>query len=886
MNLPINNYKNEIIDTVRNHTFTIVTAETGSGKSTQVPQFLMEQYEQIIVTEPRIMAAKTLARRVAEERGTVIGTEVGYRTGYDKCSFIDNKIIYCTDGLQLIRSIFDGDYNKKNVLIIDEVHEWNLNIETLIAWCKHMKGKWNTKVVIMSATMDEEALAKYFDEKDVAVLHIPGTLYNVSTEKRSEYDLESAIKESVFENKNVLVFVPGKKEIASILSWAEEFSLNATVLPLHGEMDWEDQKKCFEHYHNSKVVVATNVAQTSITIPDIDVVIDTGKARITETIDGVQGLYLRDISKADIFQRKGRAGRTKEGKYILCSNMPIDERPEYTKPEIQRSILDRVVLQLAAIGLDAEELRFFHQPSIENIHAAKEELKLLGALSNGKATELGHRIVKLPLSVPFARMIVEAEKYDVVEPVMIIAAIMEMGGLIGKDGHYSDFTKEKNSDLLAEWDVWNYLSKIGFIDFKELHINKKNFFKIKEHIKKLREVLYGIVEMTNSNNREAIVKSCISGLVSHVYARKFGCFYDSYGNEIQLDRNSSVDSWANSSFVIGIPKTIEFKGRFGFNQTLNLISFATNVDIETLLDIYPEFENYITIETNYSYSAEKDAVEIVKLKCFGGNAIDRIVEYDSNHPKYEELKMKYEEEQERYKSYFYSSYEFNETQRQEYVNFDGDTYIVFYNYNNRPYIRIPNEVIFTSHENECFLDSGTKVYFASENYSLSEQPNVKALRNLCEDYRIRNLRERIKNDYARIKVQSLDDIIKNQHKIGKIMLTKNNGGYGDQPIFTYGCIALKKNTVQFFIIDDEELASSNTLEALQYMVLKEISNRYGDSKFSHQEGKKKKILTDAEKEVKKEFDSLVREMLQDIAIESVNETLEFLDEYYQELMVR
>lgn len=884
MNLPISNYKDSIVEAVRNHAFTIITAETGSGKSTQVPQFLMEQYEQIIVTEPRIMAAKTLAKRVAEEQRTMLGTEVGYRTGYDKCSSHDSKIVYCTDGLQLIRSIFGEDNSKKNVLIIDEVHEWNLNIETLIAWCKHMKGVWNTKVVIMSATMDDEALAKYFGN-DTAIIRIPGTLYNVSTECRSEYDLESSIKESVYAQKNILVFVPGKKEISNLIAWADYSKIEATVLPLHGEMDWDEQKKCFEHYSNPKVIVATNVAQTSITIPDIDVVIDTGKARITETIDGIQGLYLRDISKADISQRKGRAGRTKEGKYILCSNVPIDLRAEYTIPEIQRSILDRVVLQLAAIGLDAEELEFFHQPSMENVHEAKEELKTIGALSNGQVTELGHRIVKIPLSVPFARMIVEAEKYGVVEPVMIISAIMEMGGLIGKDGHYSDFTEEKNSDLLAEWDVWNYLSKIGFIDFKELHINKKNFFRIKEHIKKLREVLYGVVEMTSEDNRETIIKSCLSGLISHIYVRKYRCFYDTDGTEIQLDRNSCVDSWANSSFLIGIPKTIEFKGRFGFNQTLNLISFATNVDIDTILDIYPEFEKFITSRTDYSYSAEQDAVLITTKKYFGGIVIEEYFEYDSNHPKYIELKDEYEEKRKNYLSYLYVSLEAHE-KRQEYVDFSERQYRVFYNYNNKAYIRISAETIFTASENECFLKSGEKVYFASDDYSLSEQPNLKALRNLYEDYRVRSLRERIKNEYSRIKVQSLEDILNNQNKIGRIILTMNNGGYGSEPVFIYGCIVLKKNTVKFLTIDDEELASSNTLEALQYLMLKEIEKRYGESKFSHQEEKKKKILTDAEKEVKKEFDSLVREVLQDIAIESVTDTLNFLDEYYQEIMAR
>ena len=325
MLLPIANYKNDIIEAVNSHYFTIVSAETGSGKSTQIPQYLAEHYNRVIITEPRIMAAKTLAKRVAEEMQEQLGEKVGYKTAYDKCSSPDSKIVYCTDGLQLIKTIFSQDTENKNILIIDEVHEWNLNIETLIAWCKFMEGKWNTKVVIMSATFDTIKLAEFLGD-DVAVLNLPGNLYDVTIEEREEFMLVGTIIENVNKHKNVLVFVAGKKEIHDVMERLGDEKVNATVLPLHGEMDWEDQKKCFNHYSNPKVIVATNVAQTSITISDIDVVVDTGLARISKVEDGIQGLFLSNISYSDIIQRKGRAGRTKEGKYFLCSDRSIASR--------------------------------------------------------------------------------------------------------------------------------------------------------------------------------------------------------------------------------------------------------------------------------------------------------------------------------------------------------------------------------------------------------------------------------------------------------------------------------------------------------------------------------------------------------------------------------
>ena len=871
MLLPITNYKNEIINAVRNHPFTIISAETGSGKSTQIPQYLAEYYSQIVVTEPRIMAAKTLAKRVAEEMGVILGQEIGYNTAYDKCFSPNSNILYCTDGLQLIRTMFNEDNKTENVLIIDEAHEWNLNIETLIAWCKFMHDKWNTKVVIMSATLDTANLANFFGD-NVAVLNIPGTLYDVAIEERSSYKLIDTIKEFINQCKNILVFVAGKKEISNVM---EELSKeNATVLPLHGEMDWNEQKKCFEHYANSKVIVATNVAQTSLTIPDIDIVVDSGEARISIAENGIQGLFLKNISRSDIMQRKGRAGRTKNGKYFLCSDTPIEYRDEFSIPEIQRSILDRVVLQMAVIGLNAEELEFYHQPDMESILKAKKELNTIGALSNNKVTELGYKIVKMPVSVQFARMIVEAEKYGVTEQVMTIAAIIEMGGLLAKEGQYSYFSAEKQSDLLAELDIWNYIEKMERIDFKKLYIKKKSFFKIKEHIKKLRETLYGIVEMSHNDDREGIIKSCLSGLVSHIYVRNYDRYYCNDGTSAQLDKNSCLLPY--TTLIVGIPKTIEFKNIYGWNTSLDLVSFASEIDVNTLFELVP---NAIEQETKLRYSKREDAVEITVKKSFAGIVVDTDISFDHSHPDYSTLKEEYEEEM-RY--YNISS---TKLERQEYIVIDGKKFQVNYgwSFDNRVTVYIDNETLFTTEVKEVFLDSGEKVWFYSD-ITGRKETNLVALKNAVEANRVRRLREFKKHEYESLKVNTINDIITNVDKLGKIQLTMNNGGYGDTPILIYGCILLKKNTVKFSIVDDEELSNSNTLEALQYLFIKEVEKRYGQNMFSHQTGKKKKVLTESEKEIKKDFDSLVREVLLSLTVENAIENLEFLEEYYQDLM--
>lgn len=868
MLLPITNYKNEIIEAVRSHSFTIISAETGSGKSTQIPHYLADYYEQVIVTEPRIMAAKTLAKRVAEEMEVTLGQEVGYRTAFDKCSSPNSNILYCTDGLQLIRTIFSEDNKTKNVLVIDEVHEWNLNIETLVAWCKFMQGKWNTKVVLMSATLDTDGLSEFFGN-DVAVLNIPGNLYEVSMEQRHQISLIDTINENINCGKNILVFVPGKKEIADVIYHLD--IENAMVLPLHGELDWEDQKKCFKHYPVSKVIVATNVAQTSITIPDIDVVVDTGEARISIAENGIQGLFLKPISRSDIMQRKGRAGRTKSGKYFLCSDIPMKYREEYSVPEIQRSILDRVVLQLATIGLDAEELEFFHQPDLSEIKLSKKALTDIGAFSEKQVTAIGRKIVKMPVSVQVARMIVEAEKYGVTEQVITIASIIENGGLLSKEGKYNDFTSEYKSDLLAELDVWKSINQMKYIDFQKLGINKRTFFRVKENIQKLKEALAGIVELTHNNDREAIVKSCLYGLVSHIYVRDYdNMYYSEDGSEVRLDRKSCVSYCPQ--IIVGIPKTIEFKDMYGCTDTMDLVNFVSKIDVSTLIELVP---NKVIETTSLRYSASEDAVEVTINRSFLRNEIDYEIIYDYFNPQYSELKAKYEEEM-RNKNY---------SRKQRVVMIDGKQFEVEYNsWEKRGIVYLDSETLFTTNVKELKLDSGEKVHFALTSLYGRRETNIVALKNAVEMNRIKRLREGMRKEYDVLKVNTITDAIANASRIGKVELTMNNGGYGDTPIFVYGYIELKKNKVTFRIGDDENVAKSNTLEALQYLFMKEIEKRYGENKFSHQKGKKKQILTESEREVKEDFYSFVREVLANLTIENALENLEFLEEYYQEVI--
>ncbi|MBU2416168.1 DEAD/DEAH box helicase [Patescibacteria group bacterium] len=612
--LPIYGFKDQILEAVRDSGVVVITAETGAGKSTQVPQFLMEEGYQVVVTQPRRLAARTVSERVAEEVGCRLGGRIGYRTGFERMDSRETQVLFCTDGLQLVREI--TGVGRAQVLVIDEVHEWNINIETLVAWArKQITEGWQVKVVLMSATLEADKLAAFYG--NVPVIEVPGRLFPVESKEDNDYNLISNIKKLVEENRNVLVFQPGKKEIAKTCDALED--CGAIVLPLHGELDPADQKKCFQQYDQPKVVVATNVAQTSITIPDIDAVVDSGIERRVELADGIEGLYLKPISQADCQQRKGRAGRTKEGVYILCSDTSLSERPTFPTAEIERSRLDQLVLRLAAVGIDATELEFFHQPDRNTLADAKRTLHALGAMTdNGQVTKIGRLMAKLPVSVQFARMIVEAEQYGVVGDVVTLAAILEIGGIRDRSEKWRQFTQEKESDLLAELDLWKITQGKPAKELPEYGIFKKSYFRVKELRRKLFDSIRGRIDYYSVDDREAVKRACVAGMVDHLYQNKYGEYQNGSGGTRQKARESVVTG--SPDWVVGLPKDIQFKNRRGCLCTLNLVSMVTKVDPTWLVEVAPQL---VKIEEGLSpyFNVEQDSCFSTTRTHFNGQMV-------------------------------------------------------------------------------------------------------------------------------------------------------------------------------------------------------------------------------------------------------------------------
>jgi HrpA-like RNA helicase/ElaB/YqjD/DUF883 family membrane-anchored ribosome-binding protein len=627
--LPVERYKDEIIETIRDNQVSIITAETGAGKSSMVPHYLLEEGYRVIVTQPRRMAARSLADWVSSQYKSDKPGTVAYRTAFERNDSRDTKLLYCTDGLQMVRELAGDGAPEGTVLVLDEIHEWNINMEVLIAWVKKQidEGK-NIKVVLMSATLDSQLLAEFFQGEGgqkVPQIEIPGRLYPVSENESSEHTLISTIETLVGRGRNVLVFQPGKKEIRKTIEELEKANLDAEIIPLHGQLEPRDQELAFRRYGRPKVVVSTNVAQTSVTIEDIDAVVDSGEERRMELVNQVEKLSLRPISQADCKQRKGRAGRCRPGEYYLCSRTALDERDEFPMPEIRRVRLDQMVLRLAAYGMDATEIEFFHQPDIGQIKQAKKALIAIGALRpDDSVTEIGEEISRLPIDVHKGRMIIEARKHNCVDEVLTIAACMEAGGIRDKTNNWRRLTQETYSDALAELDIFRSAREMKPDAMQTNGINVKSYFRALEIRKHLTEGLDDAkfkIEKSETIDREAIMRSVVSGMVDNLYEYAWGDYYRRNGDSRLKARQSVV--LGAPKWLVGTPIDIDGKNRWGDVSTMPLLTMCSRVDLEWLFDVAPQLvENQVT-EPYYSSSLEGSAID--KVTIFNGSEVRRDV---------------------------------------------------------------------------------------------------------------------------------------------------------------------------------------------------------------------------------------------------------------------
>ncbi|TPX69443.1 hypothetical protein SpCBS45565_g02466 [Spizellomyces sp. 'palustris'] len=468
--LPIYKAQRAIIDEIMRHQSVIIVGETGSGKTTQIPQFLdaagLTQQGIIAVTQPRRVAAISIAKRVAEEMGTKLGDKVGYSIRFDDTTSPSTKIKYMTDGMLLRELLSDNKLKRYSAIILDEAHERTLRTDILFGMVKAIqKERKDLKIIIMSATLNAERFSQYFDKYDFGtlflglcvdayrlcsakVIYVAGRQFPVRTfaaVQRQEDYVDSALV-ATFQlhmeepRGDILVFLTGQEEIDNLQKLIEENARNLPpkcpkmlVTPIYAKLPTDQQAKVFEPTPpgTRKIILSTNVAETSITISGIRYVIDTGMAKVRSYNSkiGMESLVVQPISKASARQRSGRAGREAPGFcYRLYSEAAFDSLPEDSEPEIMRCNLASVVLLLKASGVDdVVGFDYMDRPSRDSIIRALEQLYALGALNDdGGLSSLGRQMAELPLDPVFSKILIQSKVFKCTKEVISIIAMLSV----------------------------------------------------------------------------------------------------------------------------------------------------------------------------------------------------------------------------------------------------------------------------------------------------------------------------------------------------------------------------------------------------------------------------------------------------------------------------
>lgn len=626
LSLPVEEFKDLILGSIEETPVIIITAETGAGKSTRIPLWLWEKGKKVIVTQPRRIAARSLSYYLSGIIKKSWGEEVGYQTGFDQKRSKRTELLYLTDGVQLINEI--KDHINYDVLILDEVHEWNLNQEILVGVVKkrlnenfyQKKGK---KVIIMSATLEAGKLSKFLNS--APVITVPGRGFPVTMHNNSTHFLLSDTVSMVESWKNSLVFLPGKKEISDFITLLRETlkhdKIDSVILPLHSELNIKHQSKVFDHYDIPKVVVSTDIAQTSLTIDDIDSVIDNGIKKEIRTIKGIEGLYPVEISRSESLQRAGRAGRVKNGQYILCSDFPPEERQAFPEPEIRRLNLESVILKFLKWGIDPVDFPFFHSPKKNLITKAVEKLRLFGAIDEkGDITNDGKIMADLPISVRGGRLLLEVinSGKNAIDSGLKIIALIETKGIVGKDyiGEiiYSDFY---SSDLLNQLYLWNFSKKNRkMINLKKLEMAKEIYRELKKRI----DIGDAVNIKDKGAYKKVLYRAILSSFSDNLYVRS-GKSYFKNDEERQLDRNSVLFKKL-PGMVVALPfdLIIDRENRFTGDSekvVLPLLTFSTEVSLEILDELRPF--GYKKLE---EIKVENGIIDLKNSYFFGGRLVE------------------------------------------------------------------------------------------------------------------------------------------------------------------------------------------------------------------------------------------------------------------------
>ncbi|MGB5804253.1 MAG: ATP-dependent RNA helicase HrpA [Vibrio anguillarum] len=595
--LPVSQKRDDIAKAIAENQVVLVAGETGSGKTTQLPKICAElgrgKYGLIGHTQPRRLAARSVASRIAQEMETELGGFVGYKVRFNDQISEQTQIKLMTDGILLAEIQHDRFLNQYDTIIIDEAHERSLNIDFILGYLKELLPRRpDLKVIITSATIDPERFSNHFS--GAPIIEVSGRTYPVDTRYRpllGEEDADRDQLEGIFEAVDelcaeglgdILIFMNGEREIRDTADALSKRNLRDTeIVPLYARLSAGEQNKIFQPHIGRRIVLATNVAETSLTVPGIKYVIDPGTARISRYSyrTKVQRLPIEPISQASANQRKGRCGRVEEGICIrLYSEEDFLSRPEFTDPEILRTNLASVILQMTALGLgDIEAFPFVEAPDKRNIQDGVRLLEELGAIlpdtnkhghdSKKQLTDMGRKLARLPIDPRLARMVLEAPKLGCVKELMVIAAALSIQDPRERPSDKQQASDEKHrrffdeeSDFLSLVNLWNHIQteqkalsssqfrkqcKQDYLNYLRVREWQDVYFQIHQS---MREMDYKLND--EPGNYQSIHSAILVGLLSHIGIK------DQEKNEYQGARNARFNIFPASGLFKKQPKWV------------------------------------------------------------------------------------------------------------------------------------------------------------------------------------------------------------------------------------------------------------------------------------------------------------------------------------------
>ena len=543
--LPISSRVKDIAQAINDHAVVIVAGATGSGKTTQLPKIALAMgrgLDKIIgVTQPRRLAATSVAARVASELGTPLGTDVGYQVRFDDRTSASTYVKFMTDGILLAEIQGDPLLRKYDTIVIDEAHERSLTIDFLLGWLRRiLPERPDLKVIVSSATLETSKFSEFFG--GAPVVEVEGRTFPVEVlyePPDEEDDLPEAVGKAV-ENitsldprGDILVFLPGEREIRDVENELNARRLRHTVVqPLYARLSGAEQSKVFQTIPERRVILATNVAETSVTIPGIVYVVDPGIARLSryDARSGTTRLQIEGISKASADQRKGRCGRVREGICIrLYDEQSWASRVDFTDPEIKRTGLAGVILRMKSLGLgDVESFPFLDPPESRAITEGYRVLEELGALDATRTlTDMGRKLARFPVDPRIGRMILGGIEQKCLADVLIVAAALNAQDprerprdkLQKADEMHRRFRDER-SDFVGYIKLWDFVQEAKGNALRRLcRENFLSWLRVREWMeihRQLEEIVEDKVTERKKLDEDALHRALLTGLLSKV----------------------------------------------------------------------------------------------------------------------------------------------------------------------------------------------------------------------------------------------------------------------------------------------------------------------------------------------------------------------------------